>query len=43
MISFTIDWVSGISVGVEFIKATRDNDSAIIIDIFIIRLIIEWI
>jgi hypothetical protein len=37
-----IDLINGISVGIEFVPATDEYDNTIVLDVVIIRLLIQW-
>ena len=40
--SFNVDYIMGLAVGVEFIAACDEHEKTVIVDIFIIRLLIQW-
>jgi|APCry1669192010_1035390.scaffolds.fasta_scaffold00018_59 hypothetical protein len=38
----SLDYILGIAVGIEFIAACDEHENTIIVDIFVIRLLIQW-
>ena len=40
--SITLDLINGICFGVEYLPAAEDYEQTIIVDLFVIRLLIQW-
>jgi hypothetical protein len=38
----SIDFINGICVGAELVPATPDYDNTLLIDIFFVRILIQW-
>jgi len=40
--SVTLDLINGISVGLEYLSANEEHENTIIVDLLVIRLLIQW-
>jgi hypothetical protein len=39
---FTFDTICGINLGIEYLPGAEDYDNTIIVDLLLVRLLVQW-